>query len=271
MDDYKTGFLIWLFFGVVVFFIWFIWRPYLESMTTPMEPLPFTIQYTVIHLKTNNKRKSNIVTNKKILGQPIRIFDAICGTALLGTAVEDKLSLDNLQKSLQEYDTRLVNQYKFKQKNIGQIGCYLSHFLIIRDAAVETAPDYTVVFEDDFTFTHGKTTHGEIIEVLQRMREHDPMFGIVMLGTYNAESSGAPVQDNIYEFDRDPRKQIYGTYGYIINKQTARVLYEYLLTINTTIDCQIFNLIRDRKITGYVVKPHLVDQTGDPTTILMDK
>jgi hypothetical protein len=67
---------------------------------------------------------------------------------------------------------------------------------------------------------------------------------------------------NIYKFNVDPNITIYGSYGYIINNKKAQIIYEKLLTITKTIDCQLFDIIRSGIIQGYSIKANIVNHSG---------
>ena len=76
------------------------------------------IDYNVIHVK-NTEKKNNIINNEQILGKKINIFNGIKG---------DDINLNKLDM----YDPNIKLNYTFKTKN--ELGCYLSHFLLIKNA-----------------------------------------------------------------------------------------------------------------------------------------
>jgi GR25 family glycosyltransferase involved in LPS biosynthesis len=78
------------------------------------------IDYYVIHMKNKKKRHNNIIKNEKKLKHKINIFNAVNGK---------NIDLNNLQK----YDKNLKLNCKFN--NSGELGCYLSHYLLIKKAA----------------------------------------------------------------------------------------------------------------------------------------
>jgi GR25 family glycosyltransferase involved in LPS biosynthesis len=243
-------------FIIITFFIFNV--KYQESLENQTE---INLTYNVIHIKGHSDRYKNIKENEKKLGEPIIIFDAVKG---------DSLNQQNLNASLKKYDSNLTIG-EFKPKHINEIGCFLSHFLLIRSIMNDSPHHgYSVILEDDFSFSQETGVHLHIKNILSKLETNDPDFGMIVLGTFNNDPAGENIIDDIYRFNTDPNIIVYGIHGYIINNKKAQTIYENLLTIKTVVDVQLFDLIRSGIIHGYIIKPMVVNQNGSPTTILLN-
>jgi len=246
--------------GLILLLVWF--SSNIEGMTDDTKR--DLLQYVVVHMKEHEDRYQNIIENEKLLGQPILIFDAVRGK---------DLDVSNLDHELKQFDFRLKNEHIFRPKNIGQIGCFLSHLLLFR-SCIDSPYSYTVVFEDDFDLIDGTETHARLVRILNQLQTINPDFGILMLGTIGDPAFSDPLntEQDLFVFNPDPQLVVYGTHGYVVNNRKASLIYNNLLTIKQTIDCQMFDLIRENIISGYVVKPMMVQQNWYKygTTISME-
>jgi GR25 family glycosyltransferase involved in LPS biosynthesis len=219
------------------------------------------VQYKVVHVQGNETRMENITENVRILNQPIVIFNAVRG---------DDLDRDDINGSLRKLDPHMTNVFDFKPKNINQLGCYMSHVLLLR-SLFETPVNvpYTVVFEDDFHLAKGMDTHGEIIELLKTMEEIDPDFDLLFMGVFGDPCDTMLTTNPPQICSMNKNVVIYGTHGYIVNNKKAKHIYDNLHTITTVIDVKYFDLIREGTLKGYFIKPFLVNQNlSFGTTIL---
>lgn len=198
------------------------------------------IDYNVIHLKNLQKKKKNILNNQKKLNKKINIFDAIIGKNI----DIDKLNI---------YDKNIKLNYEFKTKS--ELGCYLSHLMLIKKA-INSNKKYTVVFEDDFTIL-SKDLNKDILEITKKVNDD---FDIIYLGNLY-ESKSEQVVDNIYK--KSNIIPLVGFHGILINNKNAQKIFNYLVDINETVDTHLSNLIDDNKINYYVIYPSLVIQNNN--------
>ena len=219
-----------------------------------------SIQYYVIHVKTNTFRDQNIINEQETLGQPIFVFDAVDGASFKGVRnIEDFLR--------KEYDPRIIDDYSPRKKHINEIACYMSHITLVRSIAngndsSMSESDYTVIFEDDFQIIGGSNLHAKLQRILRTMEREDPDFDIIFLGTVNS-GRGVSLVDDIYHFNTSPDLIVYGAHGYIINNKNAKKIYGEMLKISDVVDVQYFNAMRKGRLRGYVVEPMLVRQQNE--------
>ena len=192
------------------------------------------IDYHVIHMK-NIQKQENINDQMIKLGKKINIFDAVIGKNV---------------KQLNKYDENLKLNYEFKSP--AELGCYLSHFMIIKKA-ITSNKKYTVIFEDDFKIVT-KDLNTEILNITKKLNDN---FDIIYLGNLY-ESKSEKIVDNIYK--KNDIIQLLGCHAYLINNKNAQQIYNKLLNINNPIDNLFENLINQNKLNYYVIYPSLVIQ-----------
>ena len=137
------------------------------------------ISYNVIHMKNSNQNKYNNILNiEKQINQKINIFDAIVGKNV------------NL-KNLNIFDENI--KFNFKYTFPGEVGCYLSHLLLIKKASLNTVNDYTVIFEDDFKINNDNLNE-EINKIINKTNGD---FDMIYLGNLN-NNHKKQIIDNSY-------------------------------------------------------------------------
>ena len=123
------------------------------------------IQYRIIHLKgSSNDRLNNITILRRILGKPIKIFDAH------GPEFHPNFNTPGL------------------------FGNYKSHVKILD--SVSDSPGYTVVLEDDVIFS--EDFHSKILKII----DMDIEFDIIYLGNLD-RNHGKHVSGNVFQVDPD--------------------------------------------------------------------
>lgn len=206
------------------------------------------IDYLVIHLpNSHQERKKNIEQlREKIGGGPLTVVDAVDGS-----------TVDI--KDVSSYDDALVI-YHQSERGVGEYGCYLSHFMAIKDIC-KTRPwgGYTVIFEDDANIITDNFQEN-ITRIINSV--HD--FDIVFLGNLN-DNHGAKYNDVIHYIDKN--QHLWGTHAYLVNNRSAEKIYRSLLTMNKQIDNQYKDLVDSHILKGYVIYPILVDQSKFTSTI----
>jgi glycosyl transferase family 25 len=199
----------------------------------------FNIDYYVIHMKDNIIKKENIMINQTKLNHQINIFDAIIGK---------DIDLNNLQI----FDNKLVKNYNYTYP--GEIGCYLSHLMLIKSLIGKTN-GYTVIFEDDFKIINDNL-QDNIQNALTLLNDN---FDMLYLGNLN-NNHNEQYKDNIYYIDN--KKPLWGTHAYVINNKSAGKIYNKLLNMNLEIDNKYKMLFDNHELNGFVIYPNLVVQNN---------
>jgi len=198
------------------------------------------ISYYVIHMKDSNNKYNNIIKNEKKLKKQINIYDAVIGK---------NIDLNNLTMIDQNIN------FNFNYNYIGEVGCYLSHMLLIK-SLINSNSKYSVIFEDDLKILDDNL-NDKINEIINKL---DGNFDIIYLGNLN-NNHYERVSDNIYTINKSDF--LWGTHAYIINNKNASKIYESLLNIDAAIDNKFKNNINNDIIKAYVIYPILVDQNTD--------
>uniref|UniRef100_A0A6C0HTN8 Glycosyl transferase family 25 domain-containing protein n=1 Tax=viral metagenome TaxID=1070528 RepID=A0A6C0HTN8_9ZZZZ len=228
-----------------------------------------SVEYYVIHDRTNQERTKNIETQEAKLGKPIVIFDAIMGK---------DLDLNNLSV----FDPNL---HIIKPNRNNVIGCYLSHFMLIKSLLPENSgryessgeflrqntdddvgigrilnktQGYTMIFENDFEIVTDDLDH-QIQHILQII---DKDFDLLYLGNLSEVHSHL-YKENIY----DIQESVTGTHAYLVNHRNIQKIYNVLLSMDEAIDWKFSNSIQKKELQGLVIYPTLVNQNGMNSTI----
>ena len=200
------------------------------------------ISYNVIHMKNSNQNKYNNILNiEKQINQKINIFDAIVGKNV------------NL-KNLNIFDEDI--KFNFKYTFLGEVGCYLSHLLLIKQASADIINDYTVIFEDDFKI-NDDDLNKEINKIINKTNGD---FDMIYLGNLN-NNHKIQIIDNIYTIDS--LTPLWGTHALLINNKNANKILSNITNINQAIDNKYKSIIDDNSIKAYVIYPILVEQNTD--------
>jgi len=190
------------------------------------------IEYYVIHMNSSIERKSNILEMEKKLNKKINIFDAIDGNKI---------------KNINDYN---VN-YTFNTQNKNEIGCYLSHFCLIKQL-LNSDNNYTIIFEDDFNIVVDDL-HGIIINIISLLNND---FDVVFLGTFFTYLFNNTNINNIYK----PKKHLIGAQALLINNKNINKIYNELKNFSNLIDWKYMELHKTNKLNIYVINPSLVIQ-----------
>ncbi len=200
------------------------------------------ISYNVIHMKNSNENKYNNILNiEKQINQKINIFDAIVGKNV------------NL-KNLKIFDKNI--NFNFNYNYIGEVGCYLSHLLLIKQASLDTVNNYTVIFEDDFKVNNDNLNE-EINNIINKTNGD---FDMIYLGNLN-NNHKKQIIDNIYSVDSV--SPLWGTHALLINNKNANKILLNITNIDQAIDNKYKSIIDNNSIKAFVIYPTLVEQNTD--------
>jgi len=202
------------------------------------------IDYQVIHMSENTDRNENITKMSKYINQNINIFEAVKGKNV------------NLKK-LYNFDEKINFNFYYKTK--GEIGCYLSHLMLLKKLK-NSNYKYCLILEDDFKIDD-TNFHNNIIKLINNI---DDEFDLLFIGNLN-NNHGKHYKDNIYFIN--PNEYMWGTHGYIINISNINKIYNELLNIDLAIDNKYKKLIDNKILKGFVIYPILVNINDYPTTV----
>ncbi len=203
-------------------------------------------EYYVIHLIDAKDRFENIKNMEIKLKNKINIFEAI----------NFKLPNKNINDDIKIYDNNLKLNYK--PTYIGEIGCYLSHYLLYK-SLLNSNYTYTIIFEDDFNIIDNDINQ-KITDLLSNVN-YD--FDYLFLG-YNINTNTNYINNNKLKFSNnlhfiEYNKKVWGFHGYIINNKNIPKILNLLNNINCEIDMLVYRLIKKKIINGYFYNPLLVN------------
>ena len=226
-----------------------------KKINTGDIPVP-PITYYVIHMSKDDTRVENINENISKLGHPIQNFEAVVGKNV------------NL-KDLSGFDERLVDNFttdasRSKYKSIGEVGCYLSHFLLIKTIAESgDRMGYTVVFEDDLSIVIDDL-QDKIVKSIKTLGDARRDFDLLYLGNLRRKHGQGDTNhgENLANdlFYPDKTKPIWGTHAYVVKNANARKIYENLLNMNLAIDNKYTQLVQYDDLTAFLLSPTVVNQ-----------
>lgn len=197
-----------------------------------------SIDYFVIHCSANEERAQNILLQEARLGHPIQRFEAILGKEIL-------------LNRLDQYDPR-IKYTPFKEKRgMNEIGCYLSHFQLIKSRK-HLKTGYTVIFEDDFHIVQDL----DVRQIIQDAGEFD----ILYLGHWTDPNRYKHVKGEIYEYYHSG--PLYFLHAYVLPNTRMESIYETLLDIREPIDWVMIRLL-NQSYRGKIVHPQKVIQNRD--------
>jgi GR25 family glycosyltransferase involved in LPS biosynthesis len=209
------------------------------------------IKHYVIHCDAHTERIPNIQRMHFFLQGNIEVVPGIY-TPNVSMAREDQLAV------LRHHDPNLgFEQPDYQFTMCGQLGCYLSHHLLIKRIVESGLTDgYTVIFEDDAIFQ--PTIVADIEHVVATMEQVRPDFDLVFLGNLKQDCHGNRVANNVYELDG--KKELWGTHALLINNKKARKIYDLNCSIYWPMDGQYKRRMMTGQLSGYIVHPILAFQ-----------
>lgn len=194
----------------------------------------------VIHCTKHTERLVNIEHHLKKLFPELKIWE--------GTYITH--SVDDIEKEIQLYTPEIRIKNKNIFKTVGEIGCYLSHYSLLKHIKQQqSSSKYTLIFEDDAMLKQDVT---ELQEKLEKVK-----FDIFYLGL-NIHNKGANICDNIYSID--PGMLVPGAHAYIINNASINKIYQSVLCPIGPIDYQYELFIKNKTINAVVVYPYFCIQ-----------
>ncbi len=187
-----------------------------------------------INLDRRPDRNENVISqlNKINYNGNLERFNAIDARKL-----DINLMPSNLftKKAIETANNPNMKVYTFMTK--GAIGCTLSHKLVF-EKILYGEHDYVLILEDDITFVDN--FNDKLNNLLKNMPSYDMLF----LGYHN--------KNDLKKYEHyDTPYEIWGLFGYIINKKAAKRLLE-VFPITLQIDSELPRAFPDLKV--YAVK-----------------
>ena len=233
------------------------------------------IKYYLIHCHQHTDRIEHINSIIKRFTRPIEIFDGIyTANADMNKQLDILQSYDNnlrfnvnAGKQYPIYDREFMfnsnNHFQFYLP--GQIGCYLSHHMIIKQVMDDklnhkNISEYTVIFEDDIQFSSNLDLHLAITNIIHDMKSINTDFDIIYLGSLN-DNHETNVTNNVYRIDNT--KGCFGTHAMLINNANLEKIYQSNCNIIHAIDNQYFFNTVNNHLNGFVIHPSICYQTSD--------
>ena len=142
--------------------------------------------------------------------------------------------------------------YNFNYRYKGEIGCYLSHLMLIK-SLLNINTGYTVIFEDDFKIIDNNLD----LKINDILSSIDIDFDILYLGNLNNNHSNL-YKNNIYYINL--QQPLWGTHAYLINNKNIKKIYNSLLNMDKAIDNKIKENFDNKILNGLVIYPNLVNQ-----------
>ena len=201
------------------------------------------ITYHVVHVEHHIERLDNIMRNECKLGKQVHFFNAINASTV---DVSD----------LKVFDPELKKNFDYYY--IGEIGCYLSHFMLLKSLAKSTL-GYSVIFEDDFSIIPDDL-HERINHFISTI---ETSFDMIYLGN-TKDNHGHNYKEDIFHID--PSRELWGTHAYVVNNKSIDKICNALLTMDCQIDVKYKTLFDNGTLNGLVIYPVLVNQSDELKT-----
>ena len=209
-------------------------------------------RYYIIHCKEHTEREPYINTLPKLLRHKIRLFEG---------SYTKNVKLTNQENHIQQFNLKFNNDFRFKFP--GEIGCYLSHFNLIKHIMNNDHHRYTVIFEDDVTFEQG--LHEKINDVINQTKDID--YDIIFLGNIN-NNKGEHIKENIYHMDSS--NSCWGTHALLINNKNISKIYNSLCSIKAEVDIHYRLECANKELNILTVYPILCDQRRNFKSTIKD-
>jgi GR25 family glycosyltransferase involved in LPS biosynthesis len=208
------------------------------------------ITYILIHCDVHKERLSNIDNITKILNKNITLFKGYY-------TKQNSILKEDIICFLKNHDKNLeMKEISFWKP--GEIGCYLSHHIIIKNIMKTSSDDYTVIFEDDVVFKD--TLHEDIEKIINNLNGLCVEWDIIYLGNIT-NNHKEKIIDNIYTIDEN--NVCTGTHALLINNKNAEKIYKNNCNIVHAIDFQYKINIDNKHLNGFVIYPQLCFQQND--------
>ena len=190
----------------------------------------------------NDDRVANIKEQEEKYKIKLNIFNAVNG--------------NNIDQNELEKINLLGSVFKFlDEKRSREIGCYLSHFNLLKlIESSQTKSKYTVILEDDFQIIDSNYK-SIITNGLYQIKDS---FDIIFLGYLNNidETTNIKYSPNLYKLNSN--NKIWGAYGYLVNNKSIAKIINLLVPIDKPIDIKYEELGIGNKLNIYFLNPKII-------------
>jgi glycosyl transferase family 25 len=206
------------------------------------------LSYFVIHMSSKTERKENIKKQEERLGKPIQHFESIVGK-------------DYINSNLNELNPDIINHWG-KDRSSGELGCYLSHLMLLKQIADKSTDGYSIIFEDDFDIVVPNLDE-KIKGYVESLRNDNRDFDLIFLGRC-CWNNGSEYKEELREIKNlNDDVVIMCTHAYVIKNSSAKKFYEYLLDVEIALDHIYNKIIKEGKMKAYTIDPPIVNQQND--------
>ena len=195
------------------------------------------------------KRKKLFLNLKKIIPH-LKSFPAIMGKDLTKQEIKDYLKLGILNKKTIAFSLA------------GEIGCYLSHLTML-EKFVKSQKELCLIIEDDIILAE------DVQNYILRALGNSPDYWDLLYIYINAcnKKNCAKIPNKKYWLNL-PNEGIYGTVGYLVNKNGAKKIIKNSRPMDVTpIDINFINLFKSNKIQVFVTAKTLSNTLGDSSVV----
>jgi GR25 family glycosyltransferase involved in LPS biosynthesis len=209
------------------------------------------VNYFIIHCEQHIEREHHIKKLVKLFNDKITIFKGY---------YTKNISIDYNNK---------INYFKSIDKNMnmkinvlsksGEIGCYLSHHMLIKYIHENCNKDnYSVIFEDDVVLN--ENIDEDIKEIILNLINEKLDWDLVFLGNLTMNHKKL-IKNNIYTIDKN--NCCTGTHALLINNKNIEKIYNSNCDIIHAIDWQYKINIDNKNLNGYAIFPPLCNQNTE--------
>jgi GR25 family glycosyltransferase involved in LPS biosynthesis len=206
------------------------------------------INYFIIHCEQHVEREHHLKKIVKLFNDKITIFKGYY-TKNISVDYNNKI---NFFKSI---DRNMDMKINVLSKS-GEIGCYLSHHMLIKYIHENSDKDnYSVIFEDDVILN--ENVDKNIKQIISNLINEKLDWDLVFLGNLTMNHNRL-IKNNIYTIDKN--NCCTGTHALLINNKNIEKIYNSNCNIIHAIDWQYKINIDNKTLNGYVIFPPLCNQ-----------
>lgn len=229
-------------------------------MINPMDIIPKRTNNTFdindcdiyyINLEKSKKRKEFIEKQLRKFNFTYKRFNAI--------------DAKNSNFNLNDYDYKINKDFlnylnKNNKKDIGQLGCILSHVMLYQSFLSNSKAKYLMVFEDDVIFVDN------FKEALIKRTEFIPHdWDLILLGSYHYHTLSNNFNKEIFNGVYELNHKFYGTHGLILNKNSVKKILTLITPGFDFIDGMLGDITMQEHIKTYSLIHPLVYPTHNST------
>jgi GR25 family glycosyltransferase involved in LPS biosynthesis len=192
----------------------------------------------IVNLKKRLDRRENIIKQLEAVNfnEKYEFYEGVDGS--------------QIEETVEMYELFKINDFGARK---GFIGCALSHYNIWIDLLKDYTNDYYVIFEDDIDLSTNFTKYFN--DITSVMKDFHKKIDVLFMGYHNSVKNDNINSIELCSFSID--KYIGGTFSYIITKNGAKKMIDYILLngIRHGID---YVMKINRELCVFELSPHIV-------------